>query len=798
MKSQLVVSILVIVCCIIRSFAAVGAVPNQSLVSDQWHCLFFTHSPLTNPAFMTQVDYAAVRGAFYLSPNNVANLCELGYVMPIGLRQSAGVTVVGELGKPVRDGYFDPKTKDFVALNTSSNNMGVLALSYAATVWQQLGVGVNLKIKNIDNFGEGRLTEFSGDIGLSYHLLRNPLFGNHLLGIMYQNPFSYLLPDSNNVKKTKQKGSKQLKLAYHSTYSEEQISFDCQVDLSGIMAKLTDNVQGGSPATSTKDLLQEAVFQLLFGYSPFRLIELKPIIGFSHTVAEKWVVEYWGLGLGMNVIRFGSGRDFTFTYQYLKSRSGGLDAAHSLYVRFGIGKHREEIHDDQLRQTLNLLPNELFSKARLLYYNKKYWESYKIFTAISTDYPDFFRNDEVSYYMGLCLENLDMRNVAANSFSETKANFPLSKIFPFAQLETMRIAYRQQKFGKVAEQYKEILAYNEVLASEGYKGMSDSLINHTNYYVGETHIQQGEYQKAIDILSKIPEGHPDYPFAQHSMAIAQMIMAPSPSMVLSFLSNAIIASPQTKGELDIVNRSYLFAGYMYYEIDSLSKAVTTLRKVSKDSRFYNGALLGLGWAAIKAHQWSDCKTYGHQVAYGDGNVLIQAEGLLIKAFGLMNLKEYNKAGTALDEANRKVESYHVFTNDTLTSVDVEYGVTRQKYDSLGENFVTLAKKGESSAISLKIDNMHGTQILLKDKIDEYFRFVDQYDHLALFNKNLPYLKEDIQYARAKIEMLKTGNENQEEILKSSKKQEVIQEKINREREELEKLQDTGDRKTTPK
>ena len=792
MKSRLVVSILVVVCCVVRSFAAVGVIPNQSLLSDQWHCLFFTHSPLTNPAFMTEEDYATARGAFYLSPNNIANLCELGYVMPIDLRQSTGVTVVGELGEPVRDGYFDPKSKDFVALNTSSNNMGALVLSYAATVWQQLSLGANLKIKNIDNFGGGWLTEFSGDIGLSYHLLRNPLFGNHLLGIVYQNPFSYVLSDNNNANKTIQKGGQQLKLAYHSSYSEEKISFDCQVDLSGIMAKSTGNFQGISSATPAKDLLQEAVFQLLFGYSLFRLIDLKPIVGFSHTVAEKWVVEYWGLGVGMNVIRFGSGRDFAFTYQYLNGRSGGLDAAHSLYVRVGIGKHREEIHDDQLRKTLNLLPNELFSKARLLYYNKKYWESYKVFTAISTDYPDFFRNDEVSYYMGLCLEDLDMRNVAANSFSETKANFPLSKIFPYAQLETMRIAYRQQKFGKVAEQYKEIIAYNEVLASEGYKGMSDSLINHTYYYVGETYIQQGEYQKAIDILSKIPEGHPDFPFAQHSMAIAQILMAPSPSMVVSFLSNSVMANPQTKGEVDIVNRSYLFAGYLYYEIDSLSKAVTTLRKVSKDCRFYNGALLGLGWATIKAHQWNDCKTYGQQIASGDGNALVQAEGLLIKAFGLMNLKEYNKAGTTLDEASRKIESYHVFTNDTLTSVDVEYGVNRQKYDSLGENFVTLARKGESSTILSKIDNMHGTQIQLKDKIDEYVRFVDQYDRIALFNKNLPYLKDDIQYARAKIEMLKTAKETQEDILKSSKKQEVIQEKINREKEELDKLQNTGD------
>jgi tetratricopeptide (TPR) repeat protein len=590
---------------------------------------------------------------------------------------------------------------------------------------------------------------------------------------MYQNPTSYEMGSNDNENTAIQKQCQQLKLAYHSTYLENLVSFDCMFDVTDLFAN-SSCFGGRSPMRGYN-------VQFQFGYFPFSLLELKPYLGISENG-----VDFFGAGIGMNIKRFNTGRDLGLTYQYCNDLTDGLAAAHSIYATVSLGKHREEIHAIKVREQLKLLPGNLYNKAMALFADKKYWEAYQIFARIITDFPDFFKNNDVSYHMALCLEELDLRTAAAKTFEETMAKFSSSTRFPYAMLGAMRVAYRQQNLDALTEKYQEMLSRNGPTSE-----MPDSLQNHAHYLRGQASMNQGKYRDAVACFSKIPESHPDFHYAQHSMAIAHMNLDDDPSVAISCLVNAIIAQPATKDDREISNRTYLLAGYLYYELDSLGMAVSALRMVPKESMYYGEALLGLGWTAIKAHQWSDCMTYGQQLATWGEDVVPQAEGLLIKAHAQLNLKRDNEAVSLLDDAKRKLDSYVPVSEDSLSFKKDQSEISRQSYDSLGTLFVELSKKSESETVSSRLDSLHGPQVRLKTKVDECARFFDQYKRTAFFGKNVSKVMEDIEYTRAKIELTNNGKEALKEVEKGQKKQDEVQEEIDKAKAELQKLQEDG-------
>jgi TolA-binding protein len=751
---------------VISTMAAAGGLPGQFLVSNQWRNLFSIHTPLTNPAFMTEEDYSSVRAVISLSPNDIANLGELGYIMPIGLRQAVGVSVVAENGRPVQNGYFT-ENRDFVATSSSTNNNGLFVVSYAANIWKQLSVGVNLKALYQGNFSNST-TEISGDIGVSYRLLRHPRYGSHLIGIMYQNPGTYALPGSAAAGNLVQQAGQQIKLAYHATFLKELLSADCQFDVADIKAQ--------ARSYTNQTMIPGFDLQCQIGYYPLSIVALKPYFGFSRNG-----MDFWGMGLGMQKIHLRNGCDAGFTYQYRNDISKGVAGAHSLYVLFDLGQNREDLHAKRVQQALNILANTLYNRAMSLYVNKKYWEAYQVFARIYKEFPKFHKIDDVVYRKGLCLESLDMRNVALDDFNETKTRFPLSRIVPDAQLAIMRVLYRRQKFDEVTDQFQEILSAD---ALQIYTEMPDSLKNHAYYLMGQTLMKQHKNKEALDLLAKIPRTHPEYPFARQSMAIAAMITDNDQAAAVSFLCDAIIAQPATPAQQDLNNRSYLFLGYLHYEQDSLLKAVSSLRMVPVGCDYYKDALLGFGWSAIKAQQWNSCKTYGQQLATMDGSELLQAEGMLIRAHGHIGLKEYDEAATLLGAGQRKVYDYNPITEDSLSHKKDEYAIYRLDYDSLGQRFVELSGKPDSKEVVNLMDSLQGNQMQLKEKVDEYYRFTDLYNRSTLFNRTQPHLKENIEYALARIDFIKKEKAALADIEKTKKKLDDVQVEIDKAKEQL--------------
>ncbi|MDD5674207.1 MAG: tetratricopeptide repeat protein [Chitinivibrionales bacterium] len=745
--------------------AATGGLLNEFLVSNQWRQLFGIHSPLTNPAFMTEEDYASVRGVFALSPDQVAHLWETGYIMPVGLRQSIGLSVVAENGISVPNGIWDPATNTISQGANSQNNNICALLSYAVNPWKQLSLGINVKMLSLANFG-APITAFSPDIALTYRLLRDPALGNHVLGLMYSDPVT--------VSSTSNVNSGTLRINYHSTYLENLISADAQYDIMDFSAQSSDFVNG--TALTQQNLLLD------IGFWPWRLFEVTPYAGFG-----KDGVDFWGIGLGLNAIQLNSGRDFAFTYQFRDDLANGLALSHSLYFRVGVGKHREENFALKLVQVLDFLPNDLYTKAMILYSNGKYWDAYCIFAQINANYPTFFKADKVLYYMGECLEALDMRNVARVHYDEAIADFPSSDVSPRATLGLMRLSYRQNDHLGVTNQYALLTAAKD--KSGLIAATPDSVLNHGRYLMAQTFFKQKNYTDAVQMLRQIPVGHPDFPFAQHTMAVIQMIQGLDTTAAISALTNSIVLEPKAKAETDLNGRSFLLMGYLYYEQGALSKAVRALQLVAPASVYYEDALLGLGWSAIREKQWDDCIKYGQQIASAAADMLPQAEGGLIEAYGRMLQKDYAKASDILDQAKHKLDLYEAM-QDSLAGMRAAYQGNRASYDSLGAKFVEFARKGElkASDTTREVERLHAPQIQIKEKLDEYSRFMDHYQRLNLFGKNLASLKEDVDYARATLAKVHQQTNLNKTAQEGKNKEQELQNQIDKAKEKLEKLQ----------
>jgi tetratricopeptide (TPR) repeat protein len=352
-------------------------------------------------------------------------------------------------------------------------------------------------------------------------------------------------------------------------------------------------------------------------------------------------------------------------------------------------------------------------------------------------YPTFFKNDWGAYYRASCLENLDMRDKSRDIYAASKADYPKSGIIPYADLGLMRIHYREGNNYAVHEQFL-LLDQPNVL---------DSLRYHADYLIGETFLKEKEYDKAAQAFSKIPETHPEYVFAQHSLAIVNVLNS-NLGGALDALGNCIEAKVQTKAQGEVVNRSYVFLGYIFYEQLALSKAVTALRRVSKSSYYYEDALLGFCWSALRARQWNDCIALGQSIQKSSAKIPLQCEGALVEGYAYLMLKNYDKSLEVLQNAQKKVHDLMSPNPDTLEKARMKYQADRNTYNTLAYDVDKMSREAQTYLVSPSIDSLHHVQEDQKKPIDAFYIFAQEFSRRSFFCRNIEEIRSDIDYSCA--------------------------------------------------
>lgn len=748
-----------------------GGLPQEYLLTQRWRTLFSTTSPVTNPAFINNANYLSGR-IVYTSILNEFNTIEAGVILPLGLYQTAGLSIVNQ---GISNGYF-PTDVNFKADSSSKigENTSYIVGSYAYNLIGGLDVGLNVNalyrtFYNTTTLGAG------ADIGILYRLFQHPAIGVHSLGINIQNAVFVPVSGESDVL------PKALRLSLNSSYFEKQVesAFDFSLRDLGTAAS---NFSNGAKSEWNLDAK--------IGGWIIRMAKVYGLLGMTDAGPA-----YFGLAGGVNLPSFNNGRDLELLIQYLNLtdvEDQTPTSFISMYVQADIGKHREEIYARKMAKMSTSEPNDLYIKGTTLYSQGNYWDAFFIFSRLFVEYPDFFKNDYVSYFLGSCQESLDMRLTAEEAYTKTKEMYSRSAAVPFSDLGLMRVYYRDGNFGAVENQFNEL---NKL-------GVPDSIKYHAYYYMGQTEMKKQNYSKAKQLFELIPETHTDYVFAQHTSAICNAQENNMDGAIYN-LENCIQAQVSTTAQKEIVNRSYVFIGYMFYEEltqqeGPLAKAVTAFRMVPKNSNYYVDALQGLAWTALKARQWNDCKSAAQEIQSTTKNAVTKAEGSLLEAYVYMVEKNYNSAVTLLDQASKALEEFKLPSQAELLSKQDENNAIRGRYTEIARKAYDLGAATQSEIVIKQIDSLHTYQKEMKQQIDGFLDFVDVFERGTFFSRNYESIKEDVEYALARAEKLGGQIVEKKKMENMKSDEDKLNEEIKKAKEELEKQEQNNLKKEEKK
>lgn len=745
---------------------------GEYLLTQRWRDMIAHHSPLTNAALMMEENYISARIAFAPILSGQFKHLELGVVIPIGLYQSVGVTVLGSPEGTVTQGR-DTESGQIVPGESSLSNLNAFVMfSYAWHFWDKLSAGINFNLAYSSNFGDSR--RGTGiDIGITYRLLRHALLGDHVLGLSTINLIAPTMGKSYmpDFKSTGQY-SRDIKLSWIANYWERRLESALDIDIKDFWAAKDEFRLSDGGVSLAKKI--EWDINLKLGAWLLRMFKLYLQFGFDEDA-----IDYWGMAFGINLPSVNSGRDLELLYQYNIMTEAQNDATgHTIYGRMDFGKHREEAFARRMARLASLSPNELYNRARRLYSEKKYWDAFFIFSRILVEFPDFFKNDWVQYYRASCQEELDMREMAVKNYENTRKEFPLSTAVPHADLGLMRVFYRNGDFSNVTNQFIELSKPN----------VPDSLRFHGAYLMGQTHLQTNDLQKAIQVLSIVPEEHPDYIFAQHAIAIARARLDSDMSEIVMALENCVGAKAETPAQKEVVNRSYLFLGYIFYEENTLSKAVVALRMVPTTSYYAEDALLGQGWTALKARQWTDCISTGQLLSKTSQKGILQCEGMLIQAYGHLLQKQYAQSLALLKTASEKIRTFSTPSEDSLNYSRMQYESNRMSHNFMADKVDNISMVGQTATMGTQADSLRSEQDKYIAKFNEYFTFSREFGRAAFFARSIDAVRDDIDYALATVQKIvgQSGIEKVQQQMEEEQKQ--IDAEIEKLKREMEKLQ----------
>jgi len=754
----------------VLSGAFAAGLPGEFFVTSRWRALHNPYSPLSNPANIAEENYTSARLAFAPILGGEFALVELGATHPLNFYHTAGFTMLIESGGKVFGGVPDETGKLVESpLNALGNANFIFSFSYAWHIWRNLVLGANLNIAYQTNFGDA-LMGTGIDVGANYRLLTHPVLGEHIAGIATQNLIAptmghSLAPDFGSSSEY----ARNLRLSFYSRFWENRIENYFDLDIK-------DFVAGARSFEADVSFFKKLEWDLNWrvGVWAMRMFNAYLLFGFDENI-----VGHWGLALGAKVPSLNAGRDLSAFYQYnVMTEENSEATSHTFYIKADFGKHREEMHARKIGRMASLNPSELYNRARRLYSERKYWEAFFLLSRVVVEFPDFFRNDWVSLLRADCQEKLDMRDQAVKNYNKIKEDFPTSEVVAYADLGLMRIHYRNKDFPAATSQFVEL----------NRPSAPDSLRYHGSYLMGQIFLQNGELRRAIHALAIIPETHPDYAFAQHAIAIAHASLGSDMAELITALENAISINPQTPEQQEIVNRSYLFLGLIFYEENALSKAVVALRGVPANSYFAEDALLGLGWTALKARQWNDCINVGQQLARTTNKPVLRAEGMLIQAYGHLLQRDYPRALELLRTAYELSRTLQSPSQDSLSMRQLQNDNSRLEYSQMSDRVEGFSQLGQTAHIAGVLDSLKNRSDSFIRGFHDFQRFQADFQREGFFSRSIDQVRDDLEYALATVQKIAgvaggAEGRNQQRLQEQSRELEAEIERLRREMEE---------------
>lgn len=729
----------------VSSFAA--GLPGEYLVSQQWRDALAGYSPLSNAAYLSNAEYISAQLSQAFTVDNTYKLTEGLVVVPFH-KHTFALTYEGVGAGKIDNTRIEEgvQTFDIISGGTLSDRSNSFLLSYACNVWRGLSIGINGHLVYNSILGN-KMIGYGGDIGLSYAIVNDSVIGSHVVGMSTQN-----LVVTGDVKY-----ASAATVSYLGRMFENKLDIELYLTAKDLLAR-TDNFLSDGGKKMEFDIAFKA------GTWLFNFLKIYGQIG----------NEYWGATAGVHAPSFNKGRDLTVLYQYMMPFEAEYPS-HSIFARSEFGDPRKEKVAKAVKEKISGIPYDLYNKAMKLYSDGMYWDAYFVFAKILVEYPKFVKNDFISLYSGECLEKLDIRDVAAGQYQRAMIKYPKSKIHPFANMGLMNIFYRQDNTGGVNEMFKLLSGPHTI----------DSLRYHAHYLQGETFIKEKKYAEAIDVLNKIPVTHMDYIYARHSMAVCA-VMQDNYQGALGYMKDCLSAKTNTAADEELINRTYLFTGYLFHEEKEFPNALASLQMVPKSSIYYEDALLGIGWIALRAKKWDDCTAAGQNIVSNASSEVNKAEGELLQAYVNMMKKDYNSAAVSLQSASARLNTLTAPSQADLDRETDSYRTIRDNYEKFGKNVEEIASHKQEADTIEAIDSMYIDQKEFVREISEKLKYFDTWRRQSYFARNISVVREDVEYALARVLKMINQKEIRKEVEKSEKKEDKLDKEIEQLKKQMEK------------
>ncbi len=782
-------------CCVGGGFGEIkptGGFDAPYFQADYIQDLSEFSAALINPALIYRVNQFRLEAGFYRWGGVNPFGEELGYqqssfLAPIRLRHTLGLSVISS-GSEFIKAQLNPTTFEPEETGTGEffEVWFIPHYSFRVLPWLSLGVNPKLVMQNqFNNYSYG----FGMDFGIYANAFDHYRFGDLGVSINFQDIIPANLKwksddgeTPNQLMTTRFRGGLRYAVLNDKLILDFEIigdnlfqdMWDFLIDISekGDSVEVVDPVTGDTTKVWQEDNLEgyldkigrvsaHVKFQWIpqvwfkFGWANNNV----PYIGFNFNVIYLWpeMINYASL-------------DVHFGYSLNEFERG---ATGMIKLSTDFGPTREQRESKRLYERLVLAPMNAYNEAMRLYVAKKYWEAGFAFGKVLALFPNFHLNDKATYYMGDCYTQLRLHGIARQVFKEGLAEYSTSDMRAKYLYGLQLLDYREGK-------YKDALK-NHAFISNLY-GQSE-IKPDADYLAGEIHFLRKNYSAAAQVLSGIPPGTSVYNYAQYTLSIVNVENNKIKAAIQNLTDIVSDTAADEAGQL-LRHAGDIKLGQLYFEQVELRKAVEAFKRVPPHSDQGDEALIGIAWSWIKVNRPQECLRAVQQLISAHPKSPLKPEAYLVEGYALMLMQRNQEAIEAINECLSLCKTE--FANED------DLSFKKEKFQQTEVDFIPTANQIKKNALRKPTDKIIAERSSLKTKFetfDKESRDVFYYTLMVKDNKKFFRRKEqvimDAEYALAKLSKIIGTSKEKEIIEKDMKKQEKLDDEIDKLEKELE-------------
>lgn len=161
-------------------------------------------------------------------------------------------------------------------------------------------------------------------------------------------------------------------------------------------------------------------------------------------------------------------------------------------------------------RTLERAAGRILKKAIELYNDKAYWHATRDLVVILDFYEKFSKIDEVIYYLGSSLLEMNMHRSADKMFEYLVAKYPRSEFVPNALLGMQQIRYNSHELDNSLQYFIGLTT----------RYPSHMVMDGAYYYGGMAYFHQKQYDQAIEALQQVSSRSDYYDYSLYTIGLS--------------------------------------------------------------------------------------------------------------------------------------------------------------------------------------------------------------------------------------------------------------------------------------